>query len=70
MMAMRLADAADALHARHTGADVSSRGEHDTRTLVAENLFFALKRPALRWPRSSAEAQLRGAAAAIVSRAW
>jgi len=70
MMAMRLADAADALHARYSGADVDFTGvSTDTRTLVAENLFFALSGPRFDGHDHLAEAQLRGAAAAIVSRA-
>ena len=69
MMAMRLSEAADALHVRHSGADASFTGvSTDTRTLVAGNLFFALSGPRFDGHDHLVQAQQRGAAAAVVSR--
>ena len=71
MMSMPLAEAAVLLQARYAGPDdrwftgVST----DTRTLAAENLFFALTGPRFDGHDHLAEAQARGAAGAAVSRA-
>ncbi|MBI5462615.1 MAG: UDP-N-acetylmuramoyl-tripeptide--D-alanyl-D-alanine ligase [Gammaproteobacteria bacterium] len=70
---MRLAEAADVLQAKHSGvdagADVGFRGvSTDTRTLMTDNLFFALVGPRFDGHAYLDQAQARGAAAAAVSR--
>ncbi len=69
MMAMRLSEAADLLQAKHAGMDASFAGvSTDTRTLAADNLFFALVGPRFDGHEYLDQAQARGAAAAAVSR--
>lgn len=69
MMAMQLSEAAALLQARYVGPDTHFTGiSTDTRTLVAENLFFALAGPRFDGHDHVADAQARGAAAAAVSR--
>ena len=70
MMSMSLAEAAVLLDARYAGpGDRCFTGvSTDTRTLAAENLFFALTGPRFDGHDHVAEAQARGAAAAAVSR--
>ncbi|MBI5040158.1 MAG: UDP-N-acetylmuramoyl-tripeptide--D-alanyl-D-alanine ligase [Gammaproteobacteria bacterium] len=66
---MRLSEAADLLRAKHAGMDVSFAGvSTDTRTLAADNLFFALVGPRFDGHEYLDQAQARGAAAAAVSR--
>ena len=69
MMAMRLSEAAGVLEASYSGADVRFAGiSTDTRTLAADNLFFALTGPRYDGHDYVDAAQARGAAAAAVSR--
>lgn len=69
MMAMQLSEAAALLHAQCSGADVRFAGiSTDTRTLAAENLFFALSGPRFDGHDWLAQAQARDAAAAVVAR--
>ncbi|MFA7387688.1 MAG: Mur ligase domain-containing protein, partial [Thiohalobacteraceae bacterium] len=70
MMSMPLAEAAVLLQARYAGPDdrCFTGVSTDTRTLVAENLFFALTGPRFDGHDHLAEAQARGAAGATVSR--
>ncbi|HEY9199575.1 MAG TPA: UDP-N-acetylmuramoyl-tripeptide--D-alanyl-D-alanine ligase [Gammaproteobacteria bacterium] len=70
MMAMQLSEAAEVLHGLRNGADVRFAGvSTDTRTLDADNLFFALSGPRFDGHEWLAQAQARGAAAAVVARA-
>lgn len=69
MMAMRLSEAAEVLEARRSGADVRFAGlSTDTRTLAADNLFFALAGPRFDGHDYVERARAAGAAAAAVSR--
>lgn len=69
MMAMHLSEAADLLRGKRSGADVRFAGiSTDTRTLAERNLFFALTGPRFDGHDWLAQAQERGAAAAVVSR--
>lgn len=69
MLSLCMSEAAAALQATVAGADVQFAGvSTDTRTMVAENLFFALSGPHFDGHDHLDQAQLRGAAAAVVSR--
>ena len=69
MMAMQLSEAAAVLVARHSGADVRFTGlSTDTRTLVTDNLFFALAGPHFDGHDYVEQARAAGAAAVAVSR--
>ncbi len=67
MMQMQLAMAAEILQARMLGTDVAFQGvSTDTRSLQPGNLFIALRGPNFNGDQFVAQAQERGAAAAVV----
>ena len=69
MMTMYLAEAASALNARQSGADVLFRGvSTDSRTLMDGNLFVAINGPNFDGHNYLYQAHRQGAAAAVVSR--
>ncbi len=69
MMTMHLAEAAELLDARQSGADVLFRGvSTDTRTLVDGNLFVALEGPNFDGHDYLEQARRGGAAAAVAGR--
>lgn len=68
MMAMQLSEAAGLLQAQYTGPDARFAGiSTDTRTLDAENLFFALVGPRFDGHGYVEQARMKGAAAAVVN---
>ncbi len=68
MMAMQLSEAAGVLQAQYTGPDARFAGiSTDTRTLAAENLFFALVGPRFDGHGYVEQARSKGAAAAVVT---
>lgn len=68
MMAMQLSEAAGLLQAQYTGPDTRFAGiSTDTRTLGAENLFFALVGPRFDGHGYVEQAREKGAAAAVVN---